>query len=1229
MTASEPQSLYSWTPATADDAEAELQQELRAMFDVDTQQYLQDYFSLVQGLNDRSWAADIQHIYRAVHTIKGGAVTVEADAMLHAGMVLEDLLSDLRYLDRAPDLSDGQLCKMLLEAGELLSSSIEIKGTGAAAIAQVQPTVRRIHTLHELIRQRYLPDWNELKQVHQEFAEQGFDLVVLELEMALNQLPPQGMVPPDILQIAQQTLMQLAQIGGDLQFAESWTPLMAQCQTLVDRADSSQWKRCWLEYFQILKECAKQGGELSPALQARLAAIDAPSDSVALDAVPVGLEPAGVAAPDLDTSVAGHFAEQEWLSEFNLDEFSDLATFGAEPLLSELQETAASDEMTADLPEWLSESGLGNLALDALASETVVQERLALDAVTFHQAAAMAQPDAVGADLSELEQIELFLDSAGISDLFLDGFEGADIAAIAADPASAADPESANFGDRSDLNTLDDLTAALNGLGDADATAISDLSDLPDLSVLDRGSVAPAGLEEVDTAFGDRLDLSVLDDVSVAFDGFEDASAADPESAAYSESDDFSDLSALNTLDDAELFSLSAEDWAEPSEGFVPASAFEELGLFPQANAQPQPSAAVNAEIASPEPVAETKRGVQISVPLERLDQSAQQVVETLLTARGVMNSSQKLQTQLAQITALTQESAQFITRLRQLQDDYALMRTLSDDRNDSNNVNLERYRQGYTTINRLLENILRMSELGQEIETVTQQTSTRLDKLDRSILRLKDGIETSRLVPFRNLSLRARAIVRDLSNRYGKPVELSVQGEQVELDASILQQLEPALLHLLRNAYDHGLETVETRLAHGKPAQGTIQLSLHRRGNLYRLVLQDDGGGIDAQAIARKAQEKGFALNQTRTSAELLAVLCQPGFSSRSAVTEVSGRGVGMDVVASQIAAMNGKFSLETRPGQGTAFIIEVPAPQLLVPCVLLEVGDRTVALPTDDILETVLLGPGDLSPLEAEHPLLTWSVETDRGTAPGFDLANYWLQPGQAPSQSSAKAWSDTAIAIRTRSAAGKGSGTDLWFIADDLLTQEELLINPLPTPLVAPVGLLGVSLQPDGRLISILDPIALATALQSAPAAKSVKASQAPSPVPVQSSSIKILVVDDAALMRRRMEGSLSTNGFTVSTCSDGLEAWNWLQTNERPDLMITDVEMPNMDGFTLIDRCRQAGLELPILVVSSRLSEEWGKEARRLGASDYLNKGFSTPELIAKVNQLLIVSVSAST
>jgi chemotaxis protein histidine kinase CheA len=1160
MTASEsyPQNLN--LASAIDSAEAELQQELREMFEVDTQQYLEEYFSLVQHLNPQSWTGDIQHIYRAIHTIKGGAVTVEADAMLHAGMALEDLLSDLRYLDLAPDLSDGQLSQMLLEAGELLSSSIEIKETGDAAIAQVQPTVQRIHALHELIRQSYLPDWNELKQVHQEFAEQGFDLVVLELEMALAKLSPQHKIPESILQIAQQTLDQLTAIGCDLEFAKSWGPVMAQCQSLVNRANSDQWQRCWPQYFPILKECAKQGGELSPALQAQLQSIqDVESvESSDFSDIALDLEETDAVAPD--PLALEPFSTSEWLTEFESEfapEFESgfdleaLAAFEPSDLgpLPMEANAAIADESAAELPDWMDEFSLESLTLESLALESLTPEVFVPEAIESHpltldHAIHDAVSERTSFDEIELEEIALDLD---VSD-FLEG----------------------------SLDSAENLDIALEGLQDWDISA-------------------------------DAWPVAALDDLAIA---------------------DFSDLSMLDELGDTELFALAEESRSESAADLI-ASTPDLVGIFPQETPQVQSPVAMEASAASPDTPAEAKRSVQISVPLERLDRSAQDVVETLLTARGVMNISQKIQTQLAQITSLTQESAQFITRLRQLQDDYALMRNLSEEQDSSQNVPLERYRQGYTTINRLLENILRMSELGQEMESVTQQSDRRLDKLDRSILRLKDGIETSRLVPFRNLSLRAKAIVRDLGNRYGKPVELSVQGEQVELDAGILHELEPALLHLLRNAYDHGLEPVETRIALGKPAQGSIQLSLQRRGNLYRLVLKDDGGGIDAQAIAKLAQAKHCALHKTRTAAELLAVLCQPGFSSRSAVTEVSGRGVGMDVVVSQIAALNGKLSLETDLGKGTTFTIEVPAPQLLVPCVLVEVGDsqgvRTIALPTDEILETILLNPSEISPLVSENPFLTWTLKTSRGKAAGFDLAHYWQQSEQSPSQSNTRPLSDTAIAIRTRSTDTLGFGTDIWFIADDLIGQEELLINPLPSPLVAPAGLLGVSLQPDGRLISILDPIALTTAIKAIPTTKATQSPEvskvsAPESAP-QSAALKILLVDDAALMRRRLESSLNSYGFTTFTCTDGLEAWNWLQSNERPDLMITDIEMPNMDGFTLIDRCRQAGLDLPILVVSSRLAEEWSREAKRLGATDFLNKGFSTPELMSKVNQLL--------
>jgi chemotaxis protein histidine kinase CheA/ActR/RegA family two-component response regulator len=1024
-----PQNPSSFSPI--DFAEEQLQAELREMFAVDTQQHLASYFSLVKKLHKDTWTADIQHIYRAIHTIKGGAVTVEADGMLYAATVLEDLLSDLRYLEVAPELTDRALSQMLLEAGELLASTMEVSATGDRAVEQVAPTVERLQELHGQIKQQYLPEWNEQKQLHQEFADEGFDLVVLDLEMSVERMT--NGLTETIQQVGLETIEQLLQIGQDIELESSWPLVLADFREWLLQADETGWRLQLQSYLAILKDCVRNSGGLDDRLQASLAALYGsylPVTPLTTLAAPVQ-QPWDLMADDLDS------ADLDFESFELLEEPAGMLGDGLEtwePL---------------DKPVKMVEDHLETWEpLDAPAAPIV------------------AGPIAVIASPEEMK----FTDFSG----FLDSYDDETI------------------DQSSDLNLPweEDLDEAL-------------------------GSSAV-----------DNYTLEVLDDI----------------------------------LENDNLFISVA------------------------------PAKEVNLEV---------RRQIQVPVPLERLDRAAQQVADTLLSARGVMNLSQKLQSQLAQLAELTNDSTQFITHLRQLQDDYALLRQYSSE--PSSNVSVERYRQGYSSINHLLENILRMSELGREIEISTQQTTNSLAGLDRNILQLKDRIESSRLVPFRNLTMRARAILRDLTNRYGKPAELVVHNDAIELDAGVVQQLEPVMLHLLRNAYDHGLESKAARLAAGKPELGKIRVSLQRRGNVYILDISDDGAGINASEIARNAQAKGFGLSNTGTAAGLLAVLCQPGLSSRDTVSEVSGRGVGMDVVASQVEAMGGKLSLQTTLGQGTTFSIEVPAPQLLVSCVLVQVGDRTIALPTEEVLETILLDGRAVKSAEG------WKIPLANGrTIIAWDLNAYWQQPGST--------LGETAIAIRSRWHSFEDQAD--WLIADDLIGQVELLLAPLPHPIVPPTGMLGVSLQPDGSLISVFDPGAVLNKLRfqlMAPASAETKL--------MASESARILVVDDAALMRRRIESSLNNHGFVTHSCGDGLEALQWIQTNGAPAMLITDIEMPNMDGFTLIDRCRQSGLKMPIMVLSSRLSEEWSREAHRLGANHYLNKGFKTAELIDMVRSLL--------
>jgi chemotaxis protein histidine kinase CheA/ActR/RegA family two-component response regulator len=1054
-----PQNPSSFSPI--DFAEEQLQAELREMFVVDTQQHLASYFSTVKQLNAASWMTDIQHIYRAIHTIKGGAVTVEADGMLYGATVLEDLLSDLRYLEVAPDLTDGLLVTMLLEAGELLTSTMEVSSTGELAAQQVAPTIDRLQAMQAQIKQRYLPEWNEQKQLHQEFADEGFDLVVLELEISLERMTDG--ISAKMRQGGIGTVEQLLQIGRDIELESSWERVLADFQSWLLQADETAWRSQLISYLGILKECVRNSGILDDRLEANLAALY------------------GSYLPE-DRPTA-HAQPEDWVAA---DESIDL------------------DFETLTLGD------------DPLASEHLM-------------------------DLENLDHLELLDNSAAVCEEDLDGLADFD---LFDEPLDLLDD---------DLETFD----RANETEDPEHQRLVETAE---------SLFTESDPEEFPTDFSGLLGDWDDEDATISqVDGFElDFFLADEQNL---------ELTELSATEETEDYSILDEILVN-DELFVPAA----------------PAKAANLE---------ARRQIQVPVPLERLDRAAQQVADTLLSARGVMNLSQQLQAQLVQLAELTNDSAQFITHLRQLQDDYALLRQYSNE--PSSNVSVERYRQGYTSINRLLENILRMSELGREIEISTQQTTSSLVGLDRNILNLKDRIESSRLVPFRNLTMRARAILRDLTNRYDKPADLTIENEAIELDAGVVQQLEPVLLHLLRNAYDHGLESPATRQAQGKPVKGKIRVSLKRRGNVYILEIGDDGAGINASEIARKAQVKGFGLTNTGTAAGLLAVLCQPGLSSKDTVSEVSGRGVGMDVVASQVEAMGGKLSLQTVLGQGTTFFVEVPAPQLLVSCVLVKVGDRIIAMPTEEVLETVLIDN------RAIKTGAGWQIPVANSSVVAWDLNSYWQQP--------VAILGETAIGIRSRWNSFQQQAE--WLIADDLIGQVDLLLSPLPHPIVPPTGMLGVSLQPDGSLISVFDPGAVLNKLRFQVAA--------PDNIPAEKSApraaTQILVVDDAALMRRRIESSLNNHGFATHSCGDGLEALQWIEANGAPTLLITDIEMPQMDGFTLVDRCRQQGLQMPIVVVSSRLSEEWSREAKRLGANQYLNKGFKTNELIDTVRSLL--------
>ncbi len=1237
------------------EADDQLQQELLSLFALDTEKYLQLYLSTVQNLQEDSWQEDIQKIYRCVHTIKGGAVTVGIDGILQVAKVLEDLLSDLRYLDSPPDLSDDRLRQMLLEAGELLVGSLQANDS--------QPAVQRIATLRSEIQASYLPEWNEQSQLHQEFAEQGFDLVVLDLEMALEQLSPGGKVPVELYDVALQILDQFVEIGEEIGLGADWTQLLQFGYQLLDRNEAELWQTAWPALLRTLKTCAKHGGVLPPGspslvlpdLQPAIA-VDAPTASAA----PVELDFEALMVEAMETPAADAQAEAAFASAFDTA-FDAIAQEDAPPsaapveldfeaLMVEAMETPAADAQTE-----VAFASAFDTAFDAIAQEDAPPEPEPIDpellalfqldtqkdlqrytstvgnltaatwrediqqlyrsvhtikggAVTVGFQAILQVATALEDLLSDLRRLETPppLEDGSLQSLLVEAGElligslqqtRADAAvqrivalhAIVRDRFTAGQDERQQlwqeFAEQGfDLIVLD-LEMGLE-------TLTPDTPPPEDLVAVARTTVEQ--LREV----GRDIDLgtewtAMLDRADTAI--------ANPDSAQW----------LAFWPEHLPALKACAKRGGQPQAASAPVvEAVPPATASPAAEVAPPPRKP--AEAAPPSPTFD----IQIPVPLERLERSSQYLVETLMATRAAQGFYQAVQANLMPLVALAQDSVQYISRLREVQDDYALI----EAKEEGTGPRIERYRRGYTAINRLLEISLRLIELGAETGEYARRTTESLTDLERSLRSLRQTIEESRLVPFETVGFRARGIVRDLIVRVGKPAQLVVRGEKLELDAGTIRNIEPALLHLIRNAYDHGLEPPDLRQRLGKPEQGRIELSLTRRGSTFILELRDDGGGIDPERIRNIAIAKGLPLTDTSTNEKLLAVLCQPGFTSAQAVSDISGRGVGMDVVATQVAAMGGKLQLHTQTGVGTTFTIQVPVPNLFVRCMLLQAGDRTFAIPTAEIFTTMLLGDllwHEVPPDPTAPAPYAIAIREESGDVPALDLYRYW-QEGASPRQ-----LLPTAIAVRAK----RPTDTEgIWLLADSLIGQSDLLVSGIPAPLHKPIGLLGVSLLADGKLVPTIDAVSLIDALRSQSQAQAI-AAQAASARQSAASGIarsddtrRILVVDDAALMRRRIEGSLTAQGYSVSTCSDGLEAWDWLQSNAPPDVMITDIEMPGMDGFTLIDRCRQAGLEMPILVISSRLAEEWSRETRRLGATDYLTKGFTTPELLERVADL---------
>jgi two-component system, chemotaxis family, sensor kinase CheA len=493
----------------------------------------------------------------------------------------------------------------------------------------------------------------------------------------------------------------------------------------------------------------------------------------------------------------------------------------------------------------------------------------------------------------------------------------------------------------------------------------------------------------------------------------------------------------------------------------------------------------------------------------------------------------------------------------------------------------------------------LRIGRMLKDRFALDPATCTEFNELSRALNELQDRVIRAQMVPVSTITDTLHRAVRELARAQGKDVRWDTRGADTELDRGVLSRLADSLMHLVRNAVDHGIETPAERLAAGKPAQATLRLHAMQLGSEVIIAVTDDGRGIDVAAVRGQAERRGIDV-EGMSEAELLRLTFQPGLSTTAFVTDVSGRGVGLDVVRTNVEAAHGRVEVRNDRTAGTEFRIIVPITVAVLRCLLVEAGGRSYALPFHRVKLSQAHDAAATAHAEG-RPVVT----VDGHPVPLSGLAETLGLPGGASTDGPLVVLTDTS-----RQHA---------FQVDRLIGQRDVVLKALNPLLPHLPAVAGASVEPDGSVLLVLDPPGLIGRARTA-----TRISQHSVPVEVaQADRRTILVVDDALTVRELQRSILERAGFIVRLATDGKNALADLA--EAPsDLVLTDIEMPNMDGFALTEAIRAdpSVSNIPVLILSSRSSEADKQRGLDVGADGYIVKsGFDGASLISAVNRLL--------
>ena len=464
-------------------------------------------------------------------------------------------------------------------------------------------------------------------------------------------------------------------------------------------------------------------------------------------------------------------------------------------------------------------------------------------------------------------------------------------------------------------------------------------------------------------------------------------------------------------------------------------------------------------------------------------------------------------------------------------------------------------------------------------------------------------AVMKTRMQPIAKVFNKFPRVVRDIGRDLNKQIDLIISGEETELDKSIVEEIGDPLTHIIRNSCDHGIEDPATRKAAGKPEKGTIELKAYNEGNHIVIEIIDDGKGIDAEAIRIKAVERGLISENeadTMSNKEIYSIIFRPGFSMAAKVTNISGRGVGMDVVKTNVEKLHGVIDIDSEIGKGTTLKLKIPLTLAIIQSLLVGTQEEIYAIPLANVNETVRVPVDNIYTIEGKNVLRLRDEVLSLVRLSDLFGVKQVLESGD-----------QTYVVVISV------AETKLGIIVDNLIGQEEIVIKSLGSYLANIDGIAGGTIRGDGRVTLIVDVgVIMDMAKEVKVDIKSSMSAEAIQKAKESPADYKVLVVDDSKMDRAIISKALAPTGITLIEATNGLEALNIIKSSEHAfDAVLIDIEMPKMDGYTLAGEIRKYSKyrNLPLIAVTSRTSKSDRLRGVEVGMTEYITKPYSAEYL----------------